>query len=390
VSAEAATLQETAPRCAHYGACGGCQSQHLLYETQLALKRARLEEMFAAAGIGPLPVIEVEAAEPWHYRNRIRLRVEREDGEWRMGYSRRGSNEFLAIAMCPIAAEPLWETAAALVELARTDRAAAALLEASAEVELFANDDLSQVQLTFFARGKAAKTPAGFESLFAVLQAKLAIRLAGAGLVYADPQSGRILRTLAAWDAAGLAYRVGEETYWVTRGGFFQVNRFLLEALVRRVTREGDEPRRGELAWDLFAGVGLFARVLARRFGRVTAVEANATAVADLRGWLAKMSPASEAVGAPTLEFLKRAAIERDRPSLVVLDPPRAGAGVDACRLLERIAAQTIVYVSCDPATLARDLAVLEARYRVERLTMFDLFPQTAHVETVATLERIR
>jgi 23S rRNA (uracil1939-C5)-methyltransferase len=134
--------------------------------------------------------------------------------------------------------------------------------------------------------------------------------------------------------------------------------------------------------------VGLFSRVLAQHFERITAVEANTVAVDDLRGTLRKLSPASTAVAATTLDFLRRALVDRDRPSLVVLDPPRAGAGVEVCTLLAKIGPQEIVYVSCDPSTLARDLAVLAPHYTVEALHMVDLFPQTVHVESVAMLRR--
>jgi 23S rRNA (uracil1939-C5)-methyltransferase len=128
--------------------------------------------------------------------------------------------------------------------------------------------------------------------------------------------------------------------------------------------------------------------VLARRFARVTAVEANPAASADNRVALAKIGLGHAAVTATTVEFLRRAAVERERPELVVLDPPRAGAGLEACALLVRLLPRTVVYVSCDPGTLARDLAVLQGEYRMAALHLVDLFPQTAHLETVAVLER--
>ena len=209
--------------------------------------------------------------------------------------------------------------------------------------------------------------------------------LTGAGLMRVDPRSGRTLESLASWGSAGLRYQVGDDFYWSTRGGFFQVNRFLLPALVERVCAA----RAGSLAWDLFAGVGLFSRVLARNFGAVTAVEANPTAAADLSRTLAKAGPQHRTVQATTLEFLRRAVVERERPELIVLDPPRAGAGEEACRILARLAPAEIVYLSCDPTTLARDLAVLTGSgYKLSELHAIDLFPQTYHLETLAVLRR--
>ncbi|MES2391534.1 MAG: RsmD family RNA methyltransferase, partial [Acidobacteriota bacterium] len=173
-------------------------------------------------------------------------------------------------------------------------------------------------------------------------------------------------------------------TYWITRGAFFQINRFLLPTLVQLVTAN----RGGQLAFDLFAGVGLFSRILARSFQQVTAVEANPIAATDLRSALAKLGPQHQAVQATTLDFLQRAILERDRPQLIVLDPPRFGAGPEACALLQRLAPAEIVYVSCDPTTLARDLASLHPEYAIVELHLLDHFPQTAHIETIAVLHR--
>jgi 23S rRNA (uracil1939-C5)-methyltransferase len=209
-------------------------------------------------------------------------------------------------------------------------------------------------------------------------------QITSAAAVKYDARTGLPGRTLESWGANGIAYRAADETYWLSRGAFFQVNRFLIDTLVRLVC----ENRAGSLAWDLFAGVGLFSRVLARNFAQVTAVEANVAAAADLRAALTKLGPAHRAVQATTLEFLRGALVQRDRPELIVLDPPRAGAGNEACELLLRIAAQQIVYVSCDPTTLERDLAALQAGYRITTLNLVDLFPQTDHLETVVVLER--
>jgi len=100
------------------------------------------------------------------------------------------------------------------------------------------------------------------------------------------------------------------------------------------------------------------------------------------------ISAAHEAVTSTTWDFLREAMVQRERPELIVLDPPRAGADVDACELLLRLEAREMVYVSCDPTTLARDLAVLQRGYRIRALHVVDLFPQTSHIETVVVLER--
>jgi 23S rRNA (uracil1939-C5)-methyltransferase len=373
---------ETAtPLCPYFGVCGGCQHQDLAYSEQLRLKRTRLEEILHNAGLKDLPGIAVHSGEPWAYRNRIRLRLEHNRNERFVGYNRADSTEFLGITTCPIAAPVLWSAAQALLTAAAEDRDAAAWFDAAAQVELFCNDDLSRVQLTLLCPKKTALQPASFTRAIAALNLP---QLAGAAAVQVEARTGRQLRTLAETGASGLAYRVGGETYWVSRGSFFQVNRFMVQTLVDLVCQQ----RSGELAWDLFAGVGLFSRVLTHAFAQVTAVETNPSAASDLRSALGKLGTQHTAIAATTLDFLRSAVLQRERPELIVLDPPRAGAGADVCSLLLRIAPRSIVYVSCDPSTLARDLRTLQPHYRIAELHLVDLFPQTAHVETVVELQR--
>ena len=170
--------------------------------------------------------------------------------------------------------------------------------------------------------------------------------------------------------------------YRVDLGAFFQVNRFLVDALVDRVTSN----QTGALAWDLFAGVGLFARKLASTFARVVAVESAPNSTAALTANLGGM-PAT-AIHSDTLDFLRRAP-RSNRPDLIVVDPPRTGLGPEITTLLADLAAPSLVYVSCDPATLARDLrALIASGYVIESLTLADLFPQTFHLESVVRLRR--
>lgn len=375
------------PRCVHFGICGGCQYQMAGYGAQLAIKQAILQETLQRAGVPPgLNTVGVQvwgSPEEYGYRNRVRLRVRRVEGALRLGYSVRGTSQFLPVTMCPISAPLLWRAAEALMRLA-TNRELAAWMDATAELELFCDAQETRLQVNLLCTGKPPRGEDAFGRLMKALQA-LVPELVGAGAARLEPRSGRAVESLAAWGAAGLAYAVEGELYWVARGGFFQVNRFLLARLVELVCGS----RSGALAWDLFAGVGLFSRVLARRFENVTAVEANPVAAGDLGRSLAKMGAQHRAVQATTLEFLRRAVLERDRPELILLDPPRAGAGPEACHLLARLAPEEVRYLSCDPTTLARDLVVLTgAGYRLAELHLIDLFPQTYHLETLAVLGR--
>jgi 23S rRNA (uracil1939-C5)-methyltransferase len=372
------------PGCPHFGVCGGCHLQMAGYEEQLRLKRDVLHDALQRAGVMDIPEIAPHASEPWGYRNRIRLHVARDGSALRLGYRERKSHQVLPIVTCSIAAPILWSTAERLLGLADRDSDTRRWLEAAREVELFCDDRMERVQMMLLCETDLPSLPRGsFERVMTALHTEMPA-FAGVGAVKVHPRTGQVQREIVSWGAAGLSYTVAEERYWIARGGFFQVNRFLLPAMVELVCKG----RSGSLAWDLFAGAGLFARFLTRSFERMTAVEANAEAARELASALQRAGAHHTAMNTTTLEFLRRAVLERDRPDLVVLDPPRAGAGAEVCGLLAKIAPAEIVYVSCDPVTLARDLAMLQTSYVIENLHLVDLFPQTYHQEAVVVLRR--
>jgi 23S rRNA (uracil1939-C5)-methyltransferase len=380
----------TAPACIHFGTCGGCHYQHASYAAQLRIKEAILRDTFSSAGLTELPGIELHSGPGWHYRNRIRLRVDGVEGELRVGYNRHnatGGDAMLSITMCPIAAPLLWRAASTLMETARAEPAARAWLSSAVEIECFTNADETALQLTLFTRNPPKRT---FASFCAAVQRALP-QLTGAGVAILpkqpSPQGRRAEhpRPGPQWGTPGLVYRVDEVNHWVGRGGFFQVNRFLVSTLARLATAG----RTGALAWDLYAGVGLFSRALADRFDRVVAIEAAEPAATNLRAALASAANGKNhrAIAATTLDFLKTAVVQRERPQLIVMDPPRAGVGPEVCALLGRIRAPELVYVSCDPVTLARDLRLLTGSgYGITELHLVDMFPQTFHMEAVAVL----
>jgi 23S rRNA (uracil1939-C5)-methyltransferase len=383
-----ASPDRVTPECIHFGACGGCQYQHAKYSGQLQIKETIMRDTFASAGLVDLPEIALHSGEPWRYRNRIRLRVAEVDGELRVGYNRAGSTggaSMLPIVMCPIASPLLWRATEVIVALAKTDGGVRAWLPAAVEIELFTNGDESALQLVLFSRRPPA---AGFSGFCKMLQKNIP-ELAGASVAVlpkvASAQGRRSERPKPGeqWGRPGIIYEVGDDRHWVSRGAFFQVNRFLVEDLMRLAVGE----RSGGLAWDLYAGVGLFSRALAGRFEQVIAVEAGEPAATDLAA--AVKGNSHRAVAMTTLEFLQTAVVQRERPSLIVMDPPRAGVGAEVCALLARVQCPEIVYVSCDPVTLARDLKQLtDNNYELVELHLVDMFPQTFHMETVAVLHR--
>ncbi len=181
--------------------------------------------------------------------------------------------------------------------------------------------------------------------------------------------------------ARAIRYRTKNHEYQVSAGAFFQVNRYLVDELVSVATGNA----RGDIALDLYAGVGLFSAALAPSFHHIFGVEASQTSYGDF----VQNVPANvKAVGARSEDYLRSRPV-RNRPELVVLDPPRTGAGSAVIRSLVELGAPRVRYVSCDPATLARDIApLLAAGYHIEEAHLFDLFPGTFHIESVMLLAR--
>ncbi len=366
----AAAPERVAPRCKHFGACGGCQYQHAEYRAQVEMKQAILRETLERGGVRAPEEITVLAGEPWAYRNRIRLAF---DSEGRPGYRGRRSHAVVAIDECPIAAPLLVRAALAAGQIVH---------------ELPSR--LRPTEMTLFCNAEETALLAGatvgggekdwFEDFARALAGEVP-EMKGVELCVEDAK-GRDMRGVARWGAGSLPYNAAGFAYRVDQGAFFQVNRWLVDELVECAT----SGLSGRLVWDLFAGVGLFARKLAERFERVIAVESAPAAIAPLNENL--QGTHATAVKTTTMEFL-RAAAKGERPDVVVADPPRTGLGAETAELLGQIAAPELVYVSCDPATLARDLrALVGAGYAIERLTLADLFPQTFHLETVVRLRR--
>jgi 23S rRNA (uracil1939-C5)-methyltransferase len=366
----AAAPERISPGCRHFGACGGCAYQHANYGAQLAFKQAILRETLERGGVRAPEKIRVLSAEPWRYRNRIRLGF---DAHANPGYRGRRSHAIVPIAECPISAPLLVKAALACADLARQFTPQLCLTG----LALFCDPAETALLATIFTAHPERKRFEEFASAFA---ARIPA-LSGAELAL-EGRSGEPQRILAQWGTSSITYPAAGFHYRVDHGAFFQVNRWLVDQLVESVTAD----HAGALAWDLFAGVGLFARRLASAFRRVIAVESASAAAAALAHNLSGTN--ALAVKSETLAFLRRNA-RGPRPDLIVVDPPRTGLGPDICKSLAEIAAPAMVYVSCDPATLARDLrALIASGHAVQSITLADLFPQTTHLETVVHLRR--
>jgi 23S rRNA (uracil1939-C5)-methyltransferase len=373
-----------APPCPYYGRCGGCHYQHASYEHQLEIKKEILRENLRRIAKLELQCeIEIHPSPPWNYRNRSRLQV-RSRPEFAAGYFKFASHELLPVEECPISSPLINRGIAALWKEGRAGR----VVEGVREVEFFANADDTKILIELLCAPEARRANVrAWAEEFSVAMPEIA------GIVsFREPQKG-VLEPLVAVGASQLTYQTQTGIYRVSAGAFFQTNRFLTDELVKIVTNG----RSGELALDLYAGSGLFSTALACDFRHIVSVETSQTAAADLKYNLPVNGKAVHAATELFLtEFGDQGRVGNDavlpqlhKPDLIVVDPPRSGLGDRVARLLARVDAPRVTYVSCDPSTLARDLLPLQAAgYRVERAHLVDLFPQTYHLESVLQLVR--
>jgi len=363
--------------CPYFQWCGGCQYQHISYEREMEYKAGILRETLQRiAKIDLNAEIKLHRSPPWNYRNRTRLRIQTAP-EFALGYYRFGSHEFLAVRECPISSPLINRVMARLMELEGCECPAGV-----EEIELFADaGDERLLAWAFCGRDAALEALLRWaETLRREIPAIMGMTFFPSRRRSQEEESAD-LKPLAQSGVPEVLYRVKDTDYRVSAGAFFQVNRHLVDELVSNVTGNA----QGDLALDLYAGVGLFSAALAPSFHHIFAVEASQISYADL----VHNSPANvKAVGVRNEDYLRKWPA-RKRPDLVVLDPPRAGLGKRVTRLLVELGAPRVRYVSCDPATLARDLApLLASGYRIEEAHLFDLFPQTFHIESVMLLAR--
>lgn len=321
----------TQPPCPVFGTCGGCAWQHVDYDTQIAAKRRIVVDAFRRIGkLDPGDDVPfTPSPRLYGYRNRARLVQEGPD----LGYRMRRSHALCAVKEC-------------------------AVLQPELEAVL----------------GQEHPPAAAGGSR----EWEIAVGTGGAPRAWADDEPGE----------GAVEIAVGEDRLRVSRGVFAQGNAWLVEALVRAVLREATRDAATTSVLELYAGAGLFTLGLARAFDCAWAVESHPGAVRDLRFNLDRAGLGNVDVRSGTAEeVLPRLSLRE--PDVVVMDPPRVGAAHEAILAIAELRPRRVVYLSCDPATQARDLGVLRDHgYRLERLEGFDLFPQTPHVEALATFVR--
>lgn len=341
--------QRIEPRCPHFGECGGCHYQHLPYEEQVSLKAKLLaEQLHRIGGFAELPQIEIHPSpSEWHYRNSLQFHL---TAEGKLGFQRAQSHETLLIRQCFLPLPPLidlWQQ----IELDPT-----AGIE---RVELRCDSDEN---LLLVLESENVETPE-------VLVEELPI-----SVVHLSPAGSLVLA-----GSEHLWMEIKGQRLRLSAGAFFQVNTAVAEQIVDDLLKNLNFSPNDTLL-DVYCGGGLYSRFLAPKVGRLIGIESSPSACRDFEFNLDAFDHVElyEATAEQVLPHLEM------QPQIVLLDPPRSGLSKAVRQALLQLAPPQIVYISCDPATFARDAHYFaQSGYHLERLAFFDMFPQTYHVEAI-------
>ncbi len=351
------------PPCPYFGRCGGCQWQHINYAQQAELKKEILKDiLMRLGGLKEIPPITAfPSPDPYDYRTRVQLKVKGE----KLGYYQERSHQLIDIERCPIA-HPLVNE---IIPLLRKERF---LLSSTEEIDINVSPEEGKGVLIFC----FLKTSQGWEtSAHQFLKSHPILK----GITTLRE------RQTASLGKSHLSFTIPLNlTLRTSPGSFFQVNLKQNEKLIREVL-EFSRGQRNERALDLYSGVGNFALPLATVTQEVWGIEENAVAVKDAR-FNAQFN-GIENVGfirGKVEDVLKK--WKREKPDLIILDPPRTGCK-GAVDQVAGLKPKRIVYVSCEPTILARDLRLFsEKGYSISELVLIDMFPQTYHMEVVGLL----
>ena len=373
-----------APACPHYGDCGGCTMQHVEFTAQVAMKQRVFEEQLQRIGkVQPESLLPPVYGTPWHYRSRTRLAVHTSaNGKVVLGYQAKRSHKIVGINQCLLLPEHV-SGCLGIIHDALQDMVNVQPKVGIRSVEISVGEGVTAVNIV-----SQKRQP---ENVLCALSGCLNRGAGGKTVWQVWQQIGNAKpQAVSPHDAPPLVFRLPEFglTMPFQLGDFTQINLPLNEIMVARAVRYLD-PQPHERIADLFCGLGNFTLPLAKRAAEVVGIEGSAAltqrAVANARAnGLPNAQFASADLFAATPETL--AALGRFDKML--LDPPRAGAFAVVQALHAPYLPQRIVYISCNPATLARDAAVLASKgYRFATAGMMNLFPQTSHVEAIGVFD---
>ncbi|HET6350803.1 MAG TPA: 23S rRNA (uracil(1939)-C(5))-methyltransferase RlmD [Coriobacteriia bacterium] len=365
------------PPCPYFGVCGGCQWQHVAEAVQLISKRQAVVD--ALRRIGHIEAAEERVGETlaspaYGYRNKIELVAEHRGGKLIVGFHRAASGDIIPVDSCLLLPKRFQKAPKALSGALRYVAGSTDLGISRVALRIARNTKDIEVALwtppSSFPRQAAART------LGQALPLSSLVRV----LYKGAPKERSVSKVEALSGRGSWTERLGEFSYTISAPSFFQTNTKMAEKLVELVL-EILQPDGSDVVLDLYSGAGTFTLPLAELAGEVVAIESYGPAVRDLRRNLESAQSWAEVVGGDAAREIETLGYA----DLAVVDPPRAGLDPAVIAALARLRPRALAYVSCDPATLARDAKALEeAGLTLVSATPVDLFPQTFHVETVA------
>lgn len=351
------------PKCPHYFECGGCALQHMTYNRQLKLKRRIVQDQLQRIGrldCEVLPVIGME--DPWRYRNKVKWHLQKKDAQIQMGYFKDGSHELVDIKTCKLITAPMEKLSRLLKQNMRAaeigKKASLVIRQSSADNSMLAVLNNLSIEFT---------NNQDFPGLKTVYQQR--------------NQKLEICR-----GTPGFHEQINSTRYDLSPLAFFQVNTVQTQKLYELIIQLA-QPNPDDILLDAFCGSGTIALYLAPHVKKVTGVESYAPAIQDARKNAALNDiQHSEFIAGPCEKVIPEL---KEHFDIVILDPPRAGCKPELIQTITQKSPRCIIYVSCNPSTLARDLAIFNAKgYQINLVQPLDMFPQTGHVETICLMSK--
>jgi 23S rRNA (uracil1939-C5)-methyltransferase len=385
-----ASLDRVAPLCPQFGVCGACPLQHMRYAAQARMKERQIGDRLARIGGVRAPVIRpiVTPGRPWRYRNKARYAAEGA----RVGFYAAESRTLADAPDCLIQAPPANALADELRHFVAASRKADGADGAVRELTVRTAFGTGEVMALLSVSGRRPRDAerlalAMRDAVSALPQAEGGLRYSLESVVFASDLAGG--EPVFTAGKRTITERIGGLYFEISPRSFFQVNSIGARALLDLVA-EYAAPRKGDTLFDLYCGAGAFGLRCAGAAGRVVGVESSVSAVADAERNAARNGVRNATFVRGLAERALPALIAREKPHAVILDPPRAGCRAELLSAIASAAPARIVCVSCDPATLARDVGRLTAAgYAFVEATPVDMFPHTAHAECVALMSRV-
>ena len=378
-SVEKPSKHRVAAPCPYFGVCGGCDVQHMCFSYQLEFKKLKVQDCLKKIAKIDFDIKEIISANSYNYRNKVVFPVRFQDGKTVIGLFKKQSHQVVEIENCLIADNKIVEAFKIIKNyLLNSNLVGFNEKTLKGDVKYFVLRHISnQILLTLVCTRKI-----NFDNLYAILKSNF--DSVGLSIVSdnKDIMSGKYVHI------AGIEAIELEEfgiKYSIDNRGFLQVNNEIKTLLYKSVL---EQIENNDIVIDAYSGAGLMSAIISKKCKTVSAIEINKSACESAKNLVERNNINNLTIYCADVKEKLGECIEKTSNPVVILDPPRAGCEKEVLQIIEN-KAKKIVYISCDPATLARDLSFLKTYYKIDKITLFEMFPQTSHVETLVVLSRL-